>query len=220
MFAFFEQFLTPTAAPENPEPPGGLIAFLWHFARQAKWLFAALFVIELFVALSDSAVPWFMGRVVTMVTKTPPDQFLATSWPWLLGMAVVVLIVRPTVTLDALPHHQPGDRGAVHRPDPLAIALARGAAELGVLSERFRRPHFQSRDADRAVGALDLDRDHHHGLVHSGLWLFRHRADGFRRSLARRADPAVVFRLCGAAGLFRAAHARALQGVVRSRARP
>ena len=99
MFAFFEQFLTPTAAPENPEPPGGLIAFLWHFARQAKWLFAALFVIELFVALSDSAVPWFMGRVVTMVTKTPPDRFLATSWPWLLGMAVVVLIVRPTVTL-------------------------------------------------------------------------------------------------------------------------
>jgi ATP-binding cassette subfamily B multidrug efflux pump len=99
MFAFFERFLTPTAAPENPEPPGGLIAFLWHFARQAKWLFAALFVIELFVALSDSAVPWFMGRVVTMVTKTPPDQFLAKSWPWLLGMAVVVLIVRPTVML-------------------------------------------------------------------------------------------------------------------------
>jgi ATP-binding cassette, subfamily B, multidrug efflux pump len=99
MFAFFERFLTPTAAPENPEPPGGLIAFLWHFARQAKWLFVALFVIELFVALSDSAVPWFMGRVVTMVTKTPPDRFLATSWPWLLGMAVVLLIVRPAVTL-------------------------------------------------------------------------------------------------------------------------
>jgi ATP-binding cassette, subfamily B, multidrug efflux pump len=99
MFALFERLLTPTAAPQHPEPPGGLIAFLWHFARQAKWLFAALFVIELFVALSDSAVPWFMGRVVTMVTKTPPDQFLAKSWPWLAGMAIVVLIVRPAVTL-------------------------------------------------------------------------------------------------------------------------
>ena len=43
----------------------------------AKWLFAALFVIELFVALADSAAPWLMGRVVTMVTKTPPDQLLA-----------------------------------------------------------------------------------------------------------------------------------------------
>jgi ATP-binding cassette subfamily B multidrug efflux pump len=98
MFAHFERFLTPTAAPEHPEPPPGLIAFLWHFARQAKWLFAALFVVELLVALSDSAVPWFMGRVVTMVTKTPPDRFLSVGWPWLLGMAIVVVIVRPTVT--------------------------------------------------------------------------------------------------------------------------
>ncbi|MGB6320535.1 MAG: ABC transporter ATP-binding protein, partial [Xanthobacteraceae bacterium] len=39
------------------------------------------------------------GRVVTMVTKTPPDRFLAVSWPWLVGMAVVVVIVRPVVTL-------------------------------------------------------------------------------------------------------------------------
>jgi ATP-binding cassette, subfamily B, multidrug efflux pump len=99
MFALFERFLTPTAAPEHPEPPAELIAFLWHFARQAKWLFASLFVVELLVALSDSSVPWFMGRVVTMVTKTPPDQFLAQGWPWLVGMAVVVLIVRPLVTL-------------------------------------------------------------------------------------------------------------------------
>jgi ATP-binding cassette subfamily B multidrug efflux pump len=99
MFALFERFLTPTAAPQHPEPPGGLIAFLWHFARQAKWLFAALFVIEMCVALSDSAVPWFMGRVVTMVTKTPPAQFLTKGWPWLLGMAIVVVIVRPIVTL-------------------------------------------------------------------------------------------------------------------------
>jgi ATP-binding cassette, subfamily B, multidrug efflux pump len=99
MFAIFERFLTPTATPENPEPPDSLIGFLWHFARQAKWLFVALFVVELFVALSDSSVPYFMGRIVTMVTKSPPDRFLADGWPWLVGMAVVVLIVRPTVTL-------------------------------------------------------------------------------------------------------------------------
>jgi ATP-binding cassette subfamily B multidrug efflux pump len=99
MFALFERFLKPTATPEHPEPPSALLPFLWHFARQAKWLFAALFVIELLVALSDSAVPWFMGRVVTMVTKLPPERFLAEGWPWLAGMAVVVLLVRPAVTL-------------------------------------------------------------------------------------------------------------------------
>ncbi len=99
MFAKFERFLTPTATPEHPEPPAGLLAFLWHFARQAKWLFAALFVIELLLALSDSAVPWFMGRVVAMVSKVPADRFFGESWRWLLGMAVVVLIVRPGITL-------------------------------------------------------------------------------------------------------------------------
>jgi len=99
MFAFFERFLKPTATPDRPEPPAALIPFLWHFARQAKALFAALFVVELLVALSDSAVPWFMGRVVTMVTKLPPERFLAEGWPWLAGMAVVVLLVRPAVTL-------------------------------------------------------------------------------------------------------------------------
>jgi ATP-binding cassette subfamily B multidrug efflux pump len=99
MFAKFERLLTPTAPPEHPEPPGGLIAFLWHFARQAKWLFASLFVIECLVALGDSAVPWFMGRVVTMVTQMPADRFFAEGWPWLAGMAVVVVIVRPGVML-------------------------------------------------------------------------------------------------------------------------
>jgi ATP-binding cassette, subfamily B, multidrug efflux pump len=98
MLSRFERFLTPTAAPEHPEPPPSLLAFLWHFARQAKWLFAVLFVVELLVALSDSAVPWFIGRVVTLVTKTPPERLLADGCPWLLGMAAVVIVVRPAVT--------------------------------------------------------------------------------------------------------------------------
>ena len=49
MFSRFERFLKPTATPERPEPPAGLLGFLWHFARQAKPLFIALFVVEFFV---------------------------------------------------------------------------------------------------------------------------------------------------------------------------
>ena len=98
MLSRFERFLTPTAAPEHPEPPPSLLAFLWHFARQAKWLFAALFVVELLVALSDSAVPWFIGRVVTLVSKTPPERLFADGWGWFVGMALVVLVARPAVT--------------------------------------------------------------------------------------------------------------------------
>jgi ATP-binding cassette, subfamily B, multidrug efflux pump len=99
MFALFERLLRPTDPPEHPEPPAGLIAFFWHFARQAKWLFVALFVIEMLQALTDSAVPWFMGRIVTLVTTVPPDRFLAVTWPVLTGMAMVVLVARPCVAL-------------------------------------------------------------------------------------------------------------------------
>jgi ATP-binding cassette subfamily B multidrug efflux pump len=99
MFRRFEKVLNPTIEPARPEPPGGLVAFYWHFARQAKELLAALFVIELFVALLDTAVPWFMGRIVTFVTKLPPDQFLSRTWPWLIAMAAIVLIARPGIVL-------------------------------------------------------------------------------------------------------------------------
>jgi ATP-binding cassette subfamily B multidrug efflux pump len=56
-------------------------------------------VVEFFVALTDSAVPWFMGRIVTLVTTIAPERFLAETWPWLAGMALVVLIARPGVVM-------------------------------------------------------------------------------------------------------------------------
>ena len=69
MFRLFEKALNPTEVPPHPEPPAGIGAFYWHFARQAKGLFLALIVIELFVALLDTAVPWFIGKVVTLVRR-------------------------------------------------------------------------------------------------------------------------------------------------------
>jgi len=44
MLKRFEKFLAPTQTPQQAEPPATLIGFYWHFARQAKWLFAMLFV--------------------------------------------------------------------------------------------------------------------------------------------------------------------------------
>jgi ATP-binding cassette subfamily B multidrug efflux pump len=99
MFRRFETTLNPTREPERPVPPSGLLAFYWHFARQVKGLLVALFIIELFVALFDTAVPWFMGRIVTFVSKVAPERFLAETWPWLVGMALTVLIARPGIIL-------------------------------------------------------------------------------------------------------------------------
>ena len=95
MFSRFERLLKPTDTPERAEPPPGFIAFFWHFARQAKGLFAALFAAGFVVALLDSTIPVFMGRIVTLITASPPDELFAKFWPHLLGMALVLLIARP-----------------------------------------------------------------------------------------------------------------------------
>ena len=95
MFSLFERLLKPTDSPEEAAPPPGFIAFFWHFARQAKGLFVALFAAGFVVALLDSTIPVFMGRIVTLITATPPRELFATFWPHLLGMAVVLLVARP-----------------------------------------------------------------------------------------------------------------------------
>ncbi|HEY6705148.1 MAG TPA: ABC transporter ATP-binding protein [Xanthobacteraceae bacterium] len=95
MFSLFERLLKPTDPPEQAAPPPGFIAFFWHFACQAKGLFAALFAAGLVVALLDSTIPVFMGRIVTLITASPPDELFAKFWPHLLAMALVLLLARP-----------------------------------------------------------------------------------------------------------------------------
>src|SRR2546430_6411124 len=95
MLSLFERLLKPTDPPEQAEPPPGFVAFFWHFARQAKGLFAALFAAGLVVALLDSTIPVFMGRIVTLITASRPDELFAKFWPHLFGMAWVLLVARP-----------------------------------------------------------------------------------------------------------------------------
>ena len=47
------------------------------------------------VALLDSMIPVFIGRVITLITASKPDELFATYWPHLLGMAGVLLVLRP-----------------------------------------------------------------------------------------------------------------------------
>jgi len=95
MFSWCESKMRPTTLPERPEPPATLAGFYWHFARQAKGLFVALFVTGFIVALLDATIPVFIGRVVTLVSTSQPDKLFAESWHTLAGMAVVLLVLRP-----------------------------------------------------------------------------------------------------------------------------
>ncbi|MBE2245250.1 MAG: ABC transporter ATP-binding protein [Burkholderiaceae bacterium] len=98
LFRFFEQRVDPTAAHAGT-PPAGLAAFFWHFVRQTKGLFAAMFATGLVVALIDTLIPVFIGRLVSLMEATDRAAALRDALPALAGMAAIVLIGRPLALL-------------------------------------------------------------------------------------------------------------------------
>jgi ATP-binding cassette, subfamily B, multidrug efflux pump len=99
VFRFFEGLIEPTALPSQGSPPAGLAAFYWYYARQARGLVAALFVAGLIVALIDTTIPVFVGRVITLVSSHEPGSLMRDSWPPLFGMAIVLVVARPLAML-------------------------------------------------------------------------------------------------------------------------
>src|SRR5690349_20575798 len=102
-----EALLHPTARqPEAPPTPGagpdadtGLSRFYWHYLRQERWILGALFLFGGLIGILDVTIPAFIGRVVGLVTNHTPQSLWHDAWPQLAGMAVVLLLVRPTAFL-------------------------------------------------------------------------------------------------------------------------
>ncbi len=99
MLRRLEALLEPTAATPEEPPTSGLVRFYWHFARQALRPLAALFAAGLVVALLDTTIPVFIGRVVALVSTHRPDTLLRDAGTQLAGMAAVLLIARPLALL-------------------------------------------------------------------------------------------------------------------------
>jgi ATP-binding cassette subfamily B multidrug efflux pump len=86
-----------TASPAADVPPPGLFAFYWHFVKQTKGWYAAMFAASLFSALLDTMVPVFLGQLVSLMEAADRQAALMARWPLLAGMAALLLVVRPLV---------------------------------------------------------------------------------------------------------------------------
>src|SRR3954452_8392224 len=100
MLRFFERLLDPTGHPPDAPPPvlgdrHALVRFYWHFVRQIPGPLAALFVTGFAVAIVDTLIPVSIGRVVALVSSTPPDMIWQEAGGQLLLMAGLFLLVRP-----------------------------------------------------------------------------------------------------------------------------
>jgi ATP-binding cassette subfamily B multidrug efflux pump len=88
-----------SARPSPGAPPSGLLAFYWHYISQTKGLYAAMFAASLAVALLDTVIPLFIGRLVSIMEATDRQQALQDQWPLLAGMVGLILVIRPAAIL-------------------------------------------------------------------------------------------------------------------------
>jgi ATP-binding cassette subfamily B multidrug efflux pump len=101
VYRWFEGRIRATAPSDGRTPPATLSGFYWHFLAEHKALFAAILGTGLAVALVDSLIPVFIGKLVSLMAATDRRAALADAWPMLVAMALVILIGRPlTVLLD------------------------------------------------------------------------------------------------------------------------
>ena len=99
MFAWFERRIDPFKPAPVAQPPGGLIAFYWHFVRQVWPVFAALLVTGGMVALLEVAMFRYVAKIIDLLKDTEPGRFFAEHGWSLLGMAGLVLLLRPLLGL-------------------------------------------------------------------------------------------------------------------------
>jgi ATP-binding cassette subfamily B multidrug efflux pump len=99
MFDYLQSRIRGTAAANPGAPPPGLFAFYWHFVRQTRGWYALMLLTGLAVALIDTTIPVFIGRLVSLMEAEDRQGALAQEWPLLLVMVALVLIIRPAVLL-------------------------------------------------------------------------------------------------------------------------
>ena len=104
LFSYFQSRVqdataAPPAAVEREGPPPGLLPFYLHFVRQSPRLYVAMFVFGATVALLDTVIPLFIGKLVGLMTTPEPRAAVMAQAPLLLVMAALVLIARPFAIL-------------------------------------------------------------------------------------------------------------------------
>ncbi|HEY1412165.1 MAG TPA: ABC transporter ATP-binding protein, partial [Rhodopila sp.] len=95
MLRRFEALLNPTAGTPAPPPNAGLARFYWFYIRQVTGLTIALFICGGLIAVLDTMIPAFIGRLVSLVSAHTPETLFRDNGLILLAMAGVLLVLRP-----------------------------------------------------------------------------------------------------------------------------
>ena len=95
----FENLVDPTGPVPPATPPARLFAFFRYFLGQHPGLVVRLFAGGLLVAVLDTTIPIFIGRVTALLGTHRPEALLRDAWPQFAVMAAVLFGARPAAVL-------------------------------------------------------------------------------------------------------------------------
>ncbi|WP_409077729.1 ABC transporter ATP-binding protein [Roseovarius sp. SCSIO 43702] len=95
IYRFFEQLIDPFARFREATPPGELWAYLrTQYGPFRKWM-VALAASGVFVALVETGLIFYSGRVIDLIGETGPETFWSRHGLELLLAALFILLLRP-----------------------------------------------------------------------------------------------------------------------------
>ena len=98
MLAWFEKHIDPFLKGDESKPPGGLLAFYWHYCRPIWPLFLLMLVIGFAGSLIEVSLFAYLGGLVDRLrTAADPSTFFHDHGLLLIWMAVVAAVLRPLV---------------------------------------------------------------------------------------------------------------------------
>ncbi|MDN3557408.1 ABC transporter ATP-binding protein [Halomonas maura] len=107
MFRFFETLVNPYPAGEPQVPPRGLLPFILHFSRPVLPLLIAMSLVTALVSAAEVLFFSYMGELVDWLADAEREGFFAEYGWRLAGMAALVVIGLPLLTLlQSLLTHQ------------------------------------------------------------------------------------------------------------------
>ena len=114
IFLWLERLIDPIR-PGASEQPARLVPFLRVQLAQVRGPLMAVFVLSVIDALSDTLVPYFIGRVVDLLTQTPRERFFAEAGTTLL-IILGIMLVRPLIYVAGVAFGRVGvDPGLTNR---------------------------------------------------------------------------------------------------------
>lgn len=107
MFKFFENAVPPFPNTEIEQPPRQLTAFIWYYAKPFRFLLLALFFTSAIIAGIEVYMFRAIGQMIDWMQFGDPANFLEEHGSVLINMALLVIIVWPTLNfIDSLVEHQ------------------------------------------------------------------------------------------------------------------